>query len=262
MVTPKMVLDAQQYAVEAARIAVRAWTKACQLEAQARLRDAGRAPRMPVEFRSQFGEDAYLWTLLDGRLDGFFIEVGAFDGYNYAVTYAFECLGWNGLLIEGIPERAQACAQRRPHSRVVHAAASRDGAKGDTTFTVVNDAFGGMLSFHKASAQHQRAVSQKGAGRPVTVPLTSLNELLKDHTGPIDVAIIDVEGAEIDLLMGFDLIKHKPRVILLEDNTKGADPALLNYMTRQPYEMVGWLDVNRIYIHRDEQALIERARWI
>src|SRR5262245_62505332 len=51
------------------------------MQAEARLALTGRRPRFPVEFRSQFGEDLFFWELFGGKLDGFFIEVGAYDGY-------------------------------------------------------------------------------------------------------------------------------------------------------------------------------------
>jgi FkbM family methyltransferase len=220
-----------------------------RLEAIEKLASAGRKPVYPVEFRSQFGEDAILWELFDGQLDGFFIEVGAFDGYNYAVTYALECLGWKGLLIEAIPERAAQCKERRKNSRVVHSAlASKHG--GEVTFSVTEDQFGGMLSYLDPHSSHAKGLAgaQK---RHVTVPLTTMNELLKDHQGEIDVAVIDVEGGEVPLLGGFDLHKHKPKVLLIEDNARGQDQALANYMSMMPYVQVTWLEVNRVYVRAD-----------
>src|SRR3954467_449899 len=74
------------------------------LEATMKLLSLGRKPALPtLEFRSQFGEDSMLWALFAGQLDGFFIEVGAFDGYDCSVTYALEAIGWKGLLVEPIP---------------------------------------------------------------------------------------------------------------------------------------------------------------
>src|SRR5690349_12929921 len=90
------------------------------LEAESRLRWAGRSVRYPVEFTSQYGEDLMLWELFDGASDGFFIEAGAFDGYHYSVTYAFEAVGWNGLLVEAAPEPVERCARRRRYSKVHH----------------------------------------------------------------------------------------------------------------------------------------------
>src|SRR5437773_6915813 len=75
-----------------------------RLEAIERLRERGRAPALPVWFRSQFGEDAVLWECFEDQADGFFIEVGAYDGISLSVSYAFESIGWKGVLIEAQPD--------------------------------------------------------------------------------------------------------------------------------------------------------------
>jgi FkbM family methyltransferase len=237
------------------------------LDARARLDDAGRTARYPVEFRSQFGEDCILWDLFAGQLDGYFIEVGAFDGYDYSVTYALECVGWNGLLIEGIPQRAQACEERRRHSTVRNNALSKRGATGYAEFTVVEDHFGGMLSYLTTDEAHKKAIAvNKQQSAKVSVPLTWMDELLKDDVnlaargGVVDAAVIDVEGGEIDVLEGFDLDKYKPKVMLLEDNTMREDSALGRYMKPKPYTFAGWLEVNRIYIRNDLAEWAKRLR--
>lgn len=221
------------------------------LEAQEHLRRAGRPARMPVEFRSQYGEDALLWDFFAGQLSGFFIEVGAFDGYTYSVSYAFECIGWNGLLVEAIPERFAECAKRRPHSRVVHAALSRRGSSGVAEFTITEDHFGGMCSYLHPVQEHVESDVVKTAGRrTVRVPLTTMNDLLTDHKGDIDFASIDVEGAELLLLDGFDLERHKPKLVLIEDIKVGAgdgNPLLLKVMQQRGYQEVARLAVNRLF---------------
>ncbi len=55
--------------------------------------------------------------------DGFFIEVGANDGFNQSNTYYLEKFqGWRGILIEGIPELYQKCVRERPKSKVFNCA--------------------------------------------------------------------------------------------------------------------------------------------
>lgn len=220
-----------------------------RLEAIQKLIDAERTPVYPVEFRSQYGEDAIIWELFDGQLDGYFIEVGAFDGYNYAVTYALECVGWKGLLIEAIPDRAEQCRARRRNSRVVNAALAAEHG-GETSFTVTEDDFGGMMSYLDPSTAHPKGLATANR-RTVTVPLATMNELLKDHHGEIDLVVIDVEGSELPLLTGFDLQKYRPKVMLIEDIARGADLALANYMSKMPYKQVAWLEVNRVYLRAD-----------
>ena len=55
--------------------------------------------------------------------NGFFIEVGANDGYAQSNTYYLEkFLGWRGILVEGIPELYQKCKRIRTKSFVYNCA--------------------------------------------------------------------------------------------------------------------------------------------
>lgn len=234
--------------------------------AEQRLERAGRRARMPVEFRSQFGEDLLLDELFAGQPDGFFIEVGAYDGYTYAVTYALEAQGWSGLLIEPVAALHALAAARRPGSRVVHAAVSKRGSSGTAVFTRLGGATGG--GGYDASS-HLEAIDQGFTKRPprtaserVEVPLTTIDALLAHHTGPIDLVVLDVEGHELALLDGFDLARFQPRVIVVEDHALGRDSALVAHLSARGYEHVCWLSYNRVLVRSDEPALVERARRI
>ncbi len=229
------------------------------------LRSQGRTPRHPVEFRSQFGEDILLYNLFDGKTDGYFIEVGAYDGYTYAVTYAFECLGWKGLLVEPIPERFEACKARRPGSRVVHAALSKRGSTGTATFSHIVSS----KKHYEASSFLPGSVSGKRYMRPpktdtisLTVPLTTMNDLLAAAPPPggVDFIVLDVEGGELNLLDGFDLDTYRPKAILIEDQAMGRDTTVLDSLTARGYEHVTWLSYNRLMVRKDEPALLARAR--
>jgi FkbM family methyltransferase len=228
-------------------------------EAIEKLRGLGREPQLPMAFRSQFGEDLWLYDLFGGKTDGFFIEVGAFDGHTLSVSYAFEALGWTGLLVEPIPERAEQARARRPHSRVVNAALSCVGSAGTATFTYAPTHE--TLSYLVATPEHKETVrrGEAGAERQITVPLTTMNDVLGDHKGEIDFAVIDVEGGEISLLNGFDLEKYRPRVLMIEDGLYKPTSPLLNYMGKFDYVPAAHVWINRVFIRNDERALIDRA---
>lgn len=236
------------------------------LDAEKRLRDQGRAPRMPIEFRAQFAEDIALHSLLGDTPDGIVIEVGAFDGKTLSVSYALDAIGWDCLLIEAIPDRHAQCVKNRPHARVVHAALSHDDAPAELEFTITDDHFGGMLSYLTTDADHLAAIKDnKNPTRQVRVPVTTMNALLEGETRPIAAASIDVEGGEVDLLKGFDLARHRPRILIIEDNTRSKPgPAKVSpverYMLTQPYTYVGFIGCNRLYIRADLTDLIARAR--
>lgn len=228
------------------------------LEAKERLRDAGRTPRQPIRFVSQFHEDLMLYDLLGIDPEGLLIEVGAFDGLNLSVTYAMDAIGWNCLLIEAIPQRFLDCQRNRPHARVVHAALAQPGAPPEVEFTLTQDEWGGMLSYLSSTQEHLRTVKDIKASR-VKVPCTTMNELLASHQGPIAAASIDVEGGEVDLLKGFDLHRYRPQILLIEDQTQqDTGTPVADYMKSQPYEFMGWLPYCRIYIHNDNPKLKQR----
>jgi FkbM family methyltransferase len=240
------------------------------LEALKRLEADGRTSRYPLEFRAQHNEDCLVYDLFDHQPTGYFIEVGAFDGYEFSVTYSLECLGWTGLLVEGIPERAQACRERRQHAKVVHSALGRRGCSATTQFTVVADRYGGMLSFNTTTQEtRKRFVASQTPSRSVTVPQAPLDDLLEQDPNlaafgnQIDLASIDVEGGELDVLDGFDLSRWRPKVILLEDNHDQTDSSpLAAYMKTKDYHFAGWLDVNRIYLRNDLKHWGSRlAQW-
>lgn len=227
---------------------------------------AGRGARLPVEFTSHLGEDALLWDLFEGRLDGYYVEVGAYDGYTFSTTYVLEAVGWTGLLVEPLTERYEECVRRRPGSRVVRAAVSRKGSSGTTIFrSVVGEGLGSadMLSGIAPDSPQEALIDRSGLRyTSIEVPLTTLDSLLGDLDRPIDVAVIDVEGTEADVIDGLDLEKRRPRVLVVEDSSLGRDPALAELLGRHGYEEVARLRHNRFFVHEGETALLEKARRI
>jgi len=238
---------------------LRTWQALAALQAESTLRLQQRQSRMPIEFRSQLGEDVLAWTLLNRQTSGFFIEAGAFDGYEFSVTYALEAVGWQGLLVEAIPDRARQCAARRPHSRVVNAVLSDQGG-GAGEFWVVDDAYGGMLSYSKPTGAHLKMVGQLPKSA-ISVPRTTLIELLADHHGEIDLVVLDVEGAELDVLQGFDLQRFRPRLLLIEENAD-VKSAVQNLMQAHGYINPGSLASDGIYIRDDQADMIERFNFM
>jgi len=236
--------------------------RTCALEAHAALVDRGRKPKLELKFRSQFGEDQWLWNLFKDQPDGFFIEVGAFDGRTLSVSWIFEAIGWKGLLIEPIPARFEQCKACRPNSRVVNAAVSKKGSTGTATFEMLESAgddYVELMSYYKTTAKHYQQTSTAKHIK-INVPLSTMNDVLGDINHPIDFAVIDVEGHEMDLFDGFDLDKYRPRVLVVEDNQEGKDTSIPKLLTKHGYRDLGWLAVNRLYIREDDKPLLDKMR--
>lgn len=225
-----------------------------------RMRAEGKPARRLPEFKSQYGEDLLLFDLFEGKTDGFFLEAGAFNGVDFSATYVFEQIGWSGLLVEPIPERAEECRVNRPYSRVVHAALGSPGDPDTATLHFTQDQYGGMLSFVHSGGDHHNNMAASAIPRTqISVPQVTLDSILATAQTRIDLAILDVEANEVRVLAGFNLGLHRPRVLVIEDGSLGRNAPLHAAVTAHPYTLVGWGGENAIYILNGEESL--RRRW-
>lgn len=233
--------------------------RACEAEAILCWQSAGgeSTGRPRPEARSQIGEDALLWDLLGDRTEGFFIEAGAYDGYTFSVSYLFECIGWTGVLVEPLSDRAAECVARRPASRVVSAALSRPESAGTATITRVP-----QYEMHSGFEPEDPTFRFPDEDSTTLVReqtrVMTLDDVLEDHSGAIDFVVLDVEGHELPVLQGFDLDRWKPTALLIEENDSARVPTLRRHVEGRGYAYVLSLDQNHLFVRREEAGLVSR----
>lgn len=203
-----------------------------------------------VPFHAQHGEDIFLWNYFGRKTDGYFIEIGAHDGVSLSNTYAFEHIGWRGLLIEANPDVADLCRQNRPDSHVVHAAVGAPGRGNSIIFHSVSGSQGAeMLSFvNPSDADLARCARDGKSIQEIEVPFRTVDSILMEMgVRAIDFVTIDVEGGELDVLKGFDLGRFAPKVVVLENNTGCLNSPVFRYMEGQGYRRFHVLGCNEFY---------------
>ncbi|GMQ83084.1 MAG: hypothetical protein BMS9Abin05_2562 [Rhodothermia bacterium] len=161
--------------------------------------------------------------------NGFFIEIGGWDGITYSNTLFFERFrNWRGILIEPSPNEFLKCRINRPNSHVVCCACvpfdyakqfvpmtycasmtiahSSEGARNQ-----ISDIGEHVLSGRKF-LKSDETVYEFGA---LAKPLTSI---LDEHgiRNDIDLLVLDVEGFEMNVLKGIDFSRHAPKYICVE----------------------------------------------
>ena len=155
---------------------------------------------------------------------GFFVEAGANDGLQQSNTYYFEKLrGWQGVLVEPVPELAAECRKNR-HGPVVEAALVAQETPGATVpirfaglMSVLADPTGSPIDPDQHVSTGLR-LQHLPKGYTVEVPARTLSSVL-DELGvrrEIDLLSLDVEGAELGVLQGIDWERHAPRFICIE----------------------------------------------
>jgi FkbM family methyltransferase len=202
--------------------------------------------RKPGLYQSQHGEDRWLEWYFGGKKAGFFVDVGAYDGVVISNTYYFEAIGWTGILLEPNPAKAELCRRNRPRSRVFECAAVSSPA---VTEVVLHDVPGGEVysTLFANDFNVERLKTYGLSSRRVVVKARTLDSILVE-VGPaeIDFVSIDVEGAELEVLKGFDIKRWKPRLVMIENLTvRGSE--LRDYFTRSGYVYIRSISINDIY---------------
>ena len=133
--------------------------------------------------------------------NGFFIELGAYDGLTQSNTAFFEkTKNWTGILIEASRDRYEECVKNRPNSKCVNTACSAtDNAS---------------ITFN-----HENGLMSKVVDDGVYSCDTSTLETILDNCEVdrnIDFLSLDVEGHELEVLEGLNLCKYRPNYMLIE----------------------------------------------
>lgn len=172
-----------------------------------------------------FGSDRFSHPSLDGieqamadRLpaQGVFLEVGANDGITASNTYHLERLhGWEGILIEPLPDLFERCQRLRSRSKCFNVACTsveQSVQMADMDMDAISVALG-----LQTNEDECRRV-QLGALRSlVNVPGVPISKLIHESGfSHIDFMCVDVEGAELALLGGLDFDVHCPDWLLVE----------------------------------------------
>lgn len=177
------------------------------------------------------------------RREGFFIEVGANDPKGGSQTWLLEENNWRGILVEPQSAFYQRLVTERPHSKVYQAACSAPEKRGTATLHLA--VFNGFATLQQQEDSH--GIEFIGIE---TVPILTLDDILEKEGNPkVDFVSIDVEGGEVDVLRGFNLERHRPALVLIEDGVRNLDKH--RAMTRRGYKLVKRTVLNNWYVPRE-----------
>lgn len=193
---------------------------------------------MEMNSYSQFGEDLLLWEYFEARPEGFFVEVGANHPTKCSQTWLFEQHGWKGILVEPIARNCETLRQQRPGSRVFQCALGSPEQRGRAQLNVAagNDGWSGLQVDDGVVVDRREEVEVR-----------TLDEILAEAGTPkLEFVSIDVEGMELQVLRGFDLRRHRPAVLLVEDHLKQL--GVHRHLVRHGYRVVKRTGVNNWYV--------------
>ncbi len=162
-------------------------------------------PRGAVTNYSGGGEDAWILKQFEPDFKGYACELGAHDGSHKSNTRLLEEKGWTVLCIEPNPRHQKALRETRKLVMTCACAAEPQ---------VRAPLYEATQIFMQTCA----SIQQKHPGTESEVTVLTLDQCLMVADFPrLDVLSLDVDGIESDILLGFDIKRWDPKVVVIED---------------------------------------------
>lgn len=185
--------------------------------------------------------------------DGWFVEIGAFDGVSYSNTWALAVAGWKGLCAEPVPEYAELCRKNHESHDVTVVETCVGNAEGFIDFSVA----GVLSTYSKEYLNSNFWKNDYAIAKPIKTKITTLDNLLCLYNIPVgfDVLSVDVEGSETDVLKNFNVNYWKPKMAIIEAHEKHPAqeltlqaPFINEYFNNAGYRKIYCDIINSIYV--------------
>jgi FkbM family methyltransferase len=172
--------------------------------------------------------DIKLDNIFNKKENGFYIELGAFDGISQSNTAFFEFKrNWKGILIEPSKGSYELCKKNRPNSIVYNYCCVSNDYKEEYISGDFNNITMASVNGNRLKSNDLVSVQAKTLEKILT---ETINETIK-----IDFISIDTEGYEFEIIKGLNLDKFRPKYMLIE-------------IYKQDYEKIYTYLINKNYI--------------
>ena len=202
--------------------------------------------------------DLIIDYIFKDKINGFYVDIGAQHPIANNNTYLFFKRGWSGINIDLDVKNIELFNISRPNDINLNNAISSSTSKKKLFFyhdkSPINTLVEDVSNFQNATVKEIK-----------TVKTITLNKVLENLSfdKEIDYMNIDVEGHELDVLKGFDLIRYKPNVISVEyldlkmkylefknnDLSRVIDSDFYKLLIKNDYQFVNWLHGDLIFVH-------------
>lgn len=175
--------------------------------------------------KSQIGNLSEIYLDYFGyKTNGYFVEVGGYDGTQYSNTYGLAKVWWHGLIFEPQPYIFDTCVKNYKNYPNIKIEKCCIGSYDGNIDLYIG---GPLTTTSKEMVEVYKTLDFSkglfiGDIYPVKSTIYKLDNMLEKYNWPIsfDVLVIDTEGTELEVLTGFSIDKWLPRLVIIEMDIK------------------------------------------
>lgn len=177
----------------------------------------------------------------------YFVEIGANDGITFSTSYGLVLENWAGIAVEPNPvvfQKLKKNLRRFPKIALEQVAIS-NVEKTVKLYLAKNDPKGLMSTISTDDSEWFRRVRSESF---IEVSGISINNLLRKHEAPpsFELLLIDAEGMDYEILLGFDFKNFQPKLIVTE-NYEPTDIKKFNLLVQNGYSKIKAIGCNTFW---------------
>jgi FkbM family methyltransferase len=173
-----------------------------------------------MSYYSQFEQDKFIYeNYFQGKINGYFVDIGAHDGVTFSNSKFFEELGWTGVCAEPNPIVFEQLQSVRKCKCVKKAIADKIGHAQFFQIVEGADMLSGLADeFNQRGIENIHANLQdfENGFEYIDVELELFSNIVDNTT--IDFLSLDTEGNELDILKSFNFNKYNVKIFTIEHN--------------------------------------------
>jgi FkbM family methyltransferase len=188
---------------------------------------------------SQYLQDVFIdFVFLQNDRNGYFIDIGAYDGVTISNTYYFEKnKQWNGVAVEPNKIIFEKLKNNRNCNLVNGVVSDVDGQVQYMRVEGAGEMLSGIVN-NFADKHKQRidtSIATYGGNKHIEEVISySIKNIIKQfQISSITILSIDTEGSELQILKTFPFETIKPKLILVENNFRSQE--FSNFLTSKGY---------------------------
>ena len=193
---------------------------------------------------SQFGQDLDVLQHYNFKKNGYFVDIGAYDGKEISNTYLLEhAYNWKGFCFEPLPNEFELCKKNRPNSICINKVVFSESGK-EFDFAV----FEGLSGIKEYISTYKDILQTCPI---IKVQSITLTDVLDENNAPtfIEYLTVDTEGSELEVLKGINFNKYSFGLIHIEHNfeePKRTD--IKTFLQSKGYKYKGENNVDDIFV--------------
>lgn len=194
---------------------------------------------------SQFGQDLYVDNYFNRKQNGFFVEIGGFDGERFSNTLFLEKYrNWNGLLVEAIPNYYEQMKQKHRKCYILNACVSAsDDSQTFIDADVLSSSEKTLTKQHKERIEKTKLLKQKTRIKVFCKRFLDILDVIGHRH--IDYFSLDVEGAELIILNAIPWDTVDIELFTIETDQHRDE--IISFMERQGYERTHKLTIDDVF---------------